>query len=124
MEKCQTESEQIAIRGGYHIWWCKTHKRPLAWCDKEREVETTLNNFKEKIIRYATPYCCHVSGTHDPTHFENNPDKICDFQKEKAYDRLCAFLKWKPKAMVNPNGCYWCQTEEERKVETPTKKQE
>lgn len=42
-------------------------------------------------IRWAIiPSCCHVSGEHNPTHFEESPSKVCYLQKYKAYE---VFLK-------------------------------
>lgn len=114
MEKCKHSSEPIIIHKGYWVWWCEKHKQPAPWCDKDRAVEKALEDQKKKIVRAMTPYCCHVTGMHDPTHFKNNPEEICGLQKENAYDRLCNHLKLNPKAMVNPKGCYNCQTEEER----------
>ena len=103
---------KIALLHGYHIWWCSTHHQPLSHCEKDKEKEKTI--YKKDIIRRLTPYCCHTSGMHNPKHFEKSSEDICNLQRSDAYDRACKFLNYKPKAIVNPNGCYWCQTEEER----------
>jgi len=42
-DDCHTEydgyekdgNKALVLLNGYHIWWCYTHNRPLAWCEKE-----------------------------------------------------------------------------------------
>jgi len=37
--ECKLESIPEAIVRGYHIWWCKTHNQPHAWCLEDIAVE-------------------------------------------------------------------------------------
>lgn len=109
MEKCKTKRPVLIVKGGYHIWWCETHKRPLPWCDKERALEKQKEDLFFKFKNALTPYCCHTSGMHNPTHFVENPKKLCNNQKAKSFDRACKFIGFDPIAIPNPNGCYWCK---------------
>ena len=54
-------------------------------------------------------YCCHVSGIHDPQHFEKNPNELCKLQESKAYRAGMKALKIKPVAISLPK-CYWCES--------------
>lgn len=64
------------------------------------------------IEKQLTPYCCHISGTHNPKHFTDNPSNICDNQKTKAYERICKSLNLNiTKAIPDPN-CGWCNDTE------------
>jgi len=57
--------------------------------------------------------CCHVSGEHDPTHFQEGRG-ICFLQKYKAYDRLCKELGINPEVKSEPD-CFWCNNYPEKK---------
>lgn len=59
-----------------------------------------------------TPYCCHITGMHDVTHFAKNPAKLCIYQKAEAYDRICQTFGWTLGAISKP-GCYWCEYNKE-----------
>ncbi len=59
----------------------------------------------EKLLELS---CCHISGTHDPTHFENNK-YICDMQIADAYQNLCLKLLINP-VVKHSENCSWCRT--------------
>jgi hypothetical protein len=63
-----------------------------------------LNWLKEML----TPSCCHTSGEHNPTHFEENPEKLCYLQKYKTYDRICNELGFKDIIARPDPKCGWC----------------
>jgi len=50
--------------------------------------------------------CCHVSGMHDPVHFENRAG-VCEIQKRHAFERLCKELNINPQTKSDPK-CGWC----------------
>lgn len=54
------------------------------------------------------PECCHVSGEHNPTHFEDQPKRVCYIQKYKAYDHVMKALKFAIKRGVSAPDCGWC----------------
>ena len=108
------ETKQIDIIHGYHMWWCSTHFQFLERCDRNIELKGQKEKFQKKLNRALTPYCCHVSGMHDPCHFEERPDYICSMQKEGAYNRTCKEFNLNPKVINNPNGCGWCTMDSER----------
>ena len=29
------KTKAVPILGGYWLWWCRVHKQPLAWCEKD-----------------------------------------------------------------------------------------
>lgn len=45
----------VHILKGYWIWWCKKHKQPSAWCEKDRlkekiyQLENKLKQIKDLI---------------------------------------------------------------------------
>lgn len=56
------------------------------------------------------PRCCHVTGMHDPGHFEEKK-YVCELQKRDAFDRarmLLGFKKISPSDPVSKEKCYWC----------------
>lgn len=57
--------------------------------------------------------CCHLSGMHDPLHFQERKG-ICHNQKVKALERLCKALKINPKVKSDPD-CGWCEDYPEKK---------
>lgn len=68
--------------------------------------------FTEEQLRWLremlTPSCCHISGEHNPKHFEDNPEKLCHYQMKEAYERICSELGFKIIARPDPE-CYWCK---------------
>lgn len=65
-------------------------------------------SFLKKVL---TPYCCHVSGLHDPVHFKEK-QYVCEKQKAKCYDRLRELLGFGAVTVDEPvpaPGCYWCE---------------
>lgn len=62
-----------------------------------------------------TPPCCHVSGEHDPTHFEERPNKVCYLQKRDAYDWTLKVLGFAPMMGKSEADCNWCHPPQEPK---------
>ncbi len=52
--------------------------------------------------------CCHVSGMHDPNHYEEGR-YVCDIQVEQAFRNLCKKLKINPK-VKHKETCGWCES--------------
>ena len=52
--------------------------------------------------------CCHVSGMHDPTHFLERPDAVCDIQRRNAYDHAIVALGFKLEPGIADEDCGWC----------------
>jgi hypothetical protein len=50
--------------------------------------------------------CCHVTGMHDPQHFEEGRG-VCEIQKADAFVRFCKDLSVNPVVRSKPN-CGWC----------------
>lgn len=50
--------------------------------------------------------CCHVSGMHNPTHFDERKF-ICSLQKSEALERFCKQIGINPKTKSKPT-CGWC----------------
>ena len=61
----------------------------------------------KKIVEKVWIPCCHVSGIHDPVHFEER-EYICNRQKAEAFERLCKELEINPKTKSDPE-CSWCR---------------
>lgn len=63
------------------------------------------------LAEMLTPYCCHITGEHDPGHFSEKR-YICLDQMCAAYLRLRLALKMgKPsvdEAKPHPQ-CHWCE---------------
>ena len=60
------------------------------------------------------PSCCHVSGEHDPKHFEEQPKRICYIQKYKAYDKAMKALRFAPMTGIPEDECGWCEDRRKR----------
>jgi len=74
---------------------------PLKYCFEDgTSVEFSSKHLKA-IEELARLPCCHVSGEHDPIHFEER------LQKYKAFDRLCKALGINPEVKSEPD-CFWC----------------
>lgn len=64
-----------------------------------------------------TPRCCHISGSHDPLHFEERR-YVCNEQMTKRYVALRKALgllteeRPLPHEAVTDPSCYWCQRRE------------
>ena len=57
--------------------------------------------------------CCHISGMHDPMHFQERK-YICESQKAEALEGLCAKLGINPVTKSHPD-CGWCEDYIEKK---------
>ncbi len=56
--------------------------------------------------------CCHTSGMHDPTHYEER--KLCEHQLAYAFLRLCALYNLDPQTKSDKD-CFWCNDYPEKK---------
>jgi len=63
---------------------------------------------KQLITKLLQPYCCHVSGMHNPSHFEDDPRDLCNLQKARVFDHLCELVEHEPVAISDPD-CGWCK---------------
>lgn len=75
--------------------------------DEVSVLRQQLNDVREAVkIR-----CCHVTGLHDPTHFEERR-YVCERQMAQAYLAVRIVLKMDPptpeEATATP-GCGWCE---------------
>ena len=61
---------------------------------------------KKEIEEMLWLPCCHVTGMHDPVHFEERK-YICERQKSEALERLCKKIGINPKTCSDPE-CGWC----------------
>lgn len=50
--------------------------------------------------------CCHVTGMHDPNHYEDGK-YVCEKQIAEAFENLCRELEINPVVKHNSN-CGWC----------------
>lgn len=62
----------------------------------------------EEIKRAFEPRCCHVTGMHDPQHWQNDPAKLCSLQAFHAYKRGLAALGISYGYACSDLECYWC----------------
>jgi len=67
-----------------------------------------IKQIKESII---LP-CCHISGMHDPEHFDKGTG-ICDFQIREAFYNLIKFLEIEEVVVKSKEDCYWCNYNKE-----------
>ncbi len=58
--------------------------------------------------------CCHVTGTHNPVHFEER-NYICDIQLAGAFIRFCKMFGIDPVVKSDIKNCYWCQDYPEKR---------
>ena len=56
----------------------------------QREVEN-LRGLVSEMAEVLAPLCCHITGTHDPTHFTEGK-YLCDSQKAEAWHRAILLL--------------------------------
>ena len=83
-----------------------------------RKIDEEQNNskpeFTDKQLTFLkdifTPRCCHITGMHDPQHYEKKK-YVCLDQKAKAYDRgreLLGFGEVTPEEAIPKENCFWC----------------
>ena len=79
------------------------------------DAEMTLERIRN-IIRH--PPCCHVSGCHDPTHFRNDPRKICYLQEGRAYQKIKMLLSINDREItaMSESDCGWCHDYEKSRT--------
>ena len=73
-----------------------------------------IPDFTEEQIKFLkdifTPRCCHMTGMHDPTHFEEKK-YVCSDQKAEAFDRGRKLLGFGEVTVNDPipkEDCFWC----------------
>ena len=60
--------------------------------------------------------CCHVTGMHDPTHYEKKK-YVCSIQRAEAFDRareVCGMEEPFPEEAIPKENCGWCKIAAER----------
>lgn len=57
--------------------------------------------------------CCHVSGEHNPTHYQERKGP-CYMQIRDAFKRFCKELGINPETK-SEKDCYWCNAHPEKK---------
>ena len=62
-----------------------------------------------KVKRALAPTCCHVTGSHDPTHWRKQPSVFCDVQKARAWDRATRLLRLHYYHAISEPGCRLCR---------------
>lgn len=87
----------------------------LAWLESHiaGALEARDQEHHAKLEEVLTPFCCHTSGMHDPSHFEERKH-VCRDQMADAYARTCSTFGINPKTKSNPN-CGWCRDYPEKK---------
>jgi len=68
----------------------------------------------EYLEEVFTLPCCHTSGMHSPTHFQNR-EYICQSQIKKAFMKGCNELGINPQVKSDPN-CGWCKSYPDKKA--------
>lgn len=68
----------------------------------------------DALALILSPACCHITGMHNPTHWENNPVALCEAQKAKAWDRAVALLDIEMGPATSDPTCGWCKRRRER----------
>lgn len=60
--------------------------------------------------------CCHVTGMHSPTHFQERR-YICDIQLAEVFVRFCKMLGIDPVVKSDLENCYWCNNYPDKRKE-------
>lgn len=81
--------------------------------DSSEMAEEAEKKITELIELYLYLPCCHVSGTHDPRHFEERTS-ICNRQESEAMTRFCKALGINPVTRSDPE-CGWCKDYPEKR---------
>jgi hypothetical protein len=79
-------------------WW------PIL--DSEKIAAACVEQITELLELWAFIPCCHITGMHDPNHFENR-EYICNNQRATAFERLCKDLGINP-VVRSDMDCGWC----------------
>lgn len=95
-----TAAERDGVR---HL---ETEHPPLA--DRAAADGDLLRLLEEAL----TVRCCHVSGSHNPTHYEEGR-YVCQNQQAEAWHRAVRLLGLghldsADRAVADPGTCYWC----------------
>lgn len=92
-----------------HLRKCETDLSREQWnvLDSRKIAEDVLAELLETLESYLYLPCCHVSGIHDPVHYEERK-YICESQKAEAFTRFCSDLGVNPTVRMRPS-CTWCE---------------
>jgi hypothetical protein len=71
-------------------------------------ADSLTDEIKRLIELYLYLPCCHVSGMHNPSHFEQRK-YICELQKAEALERFCHDLGINP-VTRSKIDCSWCES--------------
>ena len=109
MNSALKEALHRIIDGKIHSAKSKVHdKLPTeVWqaIDSRKIAEESLVEIMKIIEAWMFIPCCHVSGLHDPEHFEKR--MICFDQMAEAFIRFCNDAGIDP-VVRSKNDCYWC----------------
>lgn len=112
MEKTRLyyECEKI-INNAIHLAKCKLEDKITReiWdgLDSKKLAEESMVKIQEMLELWAYIPCCHTSGMHNPTHFDER-QYICESQKSEAFERFCKDLGINPVTRSKPDCC-WCR---------------
>ena len=84
----------------------KMSKQVWMAVDSKKIAEESLKEMLQILELWAYLPCCHVSGMHDPEHFQKRTG-ICSSQKAEAFERLCLDLGINPETK-SKRDCGWC----------------
>jgi hypothetical protein len=80
------------------------------------EVDSTVADLRKRIEPLLTIPCCHISGMHDPYHFDNK-DYVCNDQLKEAFFSLLDRLGIEWVKVESRKGCGWCNYNESHPAE-------
>ena len=94
----------------------ETEHPPLADRDRDAADDSDLLRLLEEAL---TLRCCHLSGTHNPTHYEEGRF-VCQSQQAEAWHRAVRLLGLghldsADSAVADPGTCYWCHRAEQQR---------
>ena len=107
MTNLQIEIKDI-VSNGIHARKCKTKLSKKDWMilDSDEMSEEIVDKITKMLEAYLYLPCCHVTGMHDPQHFDERK-YICPEQKENAFIRFCKDLGVNP-IVRSKIDCGWC----------------
>lgn len=70
-------------------------------------MEITKKQLREEIEKLISIPCCHITGMHDPSHFDNK-EYVCETQLTKAFINLLKELGIERIKVESVKDCYWC----------------
>jgi len=75
--------------------------------DSDMIADECVKKIKEIIELWMFVPCCHMSGMHELTHFDNRL-YICESQKAEAFERFCKDFGINP-VTKSKIDCGWCR---------------